>query len=135
MTAQTLHRAVQLQAAGRLQGRSGHGASAGTHWEDAGAGGARAVPSEVALLGPSPLLTIAATLLLPDVWRGAEPGSLPPQPRQHGPPLALQADQLRVAQHPAHQLLVPPDAHGRILPRDGHGPQLGARDEQIRAVP
>lgn len=115
--------------------RSGHGASTGTRWEDAGAGRAQAVPREVALLGSSPPLAIAAALLLPDVWRRAEPGSLPPQPRQHGPPLALQADQLRVAQHPAHQLLVPPDARGRILPRDGHGPQLGAWDEQIRAVP
>lgn len=99
-------------------------------------GGPGLSPGRLALpaAGPSPPLAIAAAPLLPDVWRGAEPGGLPPQPRQHGPPLALQADQLRVAQHPAHQLLVPPDARGRVLPRDGHGPQLGARDEQIRAV-
>lgn len=84
---------------------------------------------------PVPPLAIATAPLLPDVGRGAEPGGLPPQPRQHGPPLALQEDQLRVAQHPAHQLLVPPDARGRILPRDGHGPQLGPRDGQLGAVP
>lgn len=57
--------------------------------------------------------------LLPDVGRGAEPGGLPAQPGQHGPPLALHAHQLWVAQHPPHQLLVPPDARGRILRKEG----------------
>lgn len=42
----------------------------------------------------------------------------------------LQAQQLRVAQHPAHQLLVPLDACGRILPRDCT--QRGLQDGQLR---
>lgn len=57
--------------------------------------------------------------LLPDVGRGAESGGLPAQPGQHGPPLALHTHQLRVAQHPLHQLLVPLDARGRVLRREG----------------
>lgn len=67
---------------------------------------------------------------VPDVGRGAEPGSIPAQPGQHSAPLALQAHQLRVAQHPAHQFLVPLDACGRILPRGCT--QRGLQDRQLR---
>lgn len=57
--------------------------------------------------------------VLPDVVGGAEASGLPAQPGQHEPPLALHPHQLRVTQHLLHQLLVPPDACGRILWRKG----------------
>lgn len=57
--------------------------------------------------------------VLPDVVGGAEAGSLPAQPGQHEPALTLHPHQLRVTQHLLHQLLVPPDARGRILWQEG----------------
>lgn len=57
--------------------------------------------------------------VLPDVVGGAEAGGLPAQPGQHEPALTLHPHQLRVTQHLLHQLLVPPDARGRILWQEG----------------
>lgn len=110
-----------------MQGRREHSASSGVCWKEAFSHGDWAIPTEVALSasgggrGSSALAPLSqqSRPLLPDVSRGAEPGGLPAQPGQHGPPLALHAHQLWVAQHPPHQLLVPPDARGHILRKEG----------------
>lgn len=100
-----------------------------------------AVHGEVALsasrswgsLALAPLHQVSCPVL-PDVVRGTEASGLPAQPGQHKPPLALHPHQLRVTQHLLHQLLVPPDAHGRILWRKGRshkwGPHLESQPAQ-----
>lgn len=88
--------------------------------------GDRAVHGEVALSASRSWGSLALAPLdqqkcpvLPDVVGGAKVSSLPAQPGQHKPTLALHPHQLRVTQHLLHQLLVPPDACSHILWRKG----------------